>query len=52
MQTMELVVDGRAGIYAPQNFAELFADEIKSVATILIVPQSATPPHRQAMFDF
>jgi len=31
MQTMELVVDGRAGIYAPQNFAELFADEIKSV---------------------
>ena len=31
MDTMELVIDGSAGIYSPKYFAELFGDQVKNV---------------------
>jgi len=31
METVELVVDGSAGIYVPYHFAQLFGDQLKNV---------------------
>ena len=32
MDTMELVIDGSAGVYAPKYFAELFGTQLKNVS--------------------